>query len=74
MSEEQKRMAVFTEGVVVGKRRLADRLAFLFQFPDYYVETFCTETNPEFQEYFAFQNPRHLAPYLETIGIDHLLN
>ncbi|RYY56843.1 MAG: hypothetical protein EOO09_05050 [Chitinophagaceae bacterium] len=73
LSDDQKRATVLTQGIAVARRRLPDRLAFLYQFPDYYVETFYTERNPEFQEYRVFNDTRHLSPYLENISIEHLL-
>ena len=73
LSDDQKRLAVMTEGVVIAKRKLTDQIAFLFQFPDYYVETFCGYENKEIHEYYVFQGTEQLTPYLEGIAIDQLL-
>ena len=74
LSDDQKRATVLTEGVAVGKRSLPDYMAFLFQFPEYYVETFCNHDSKEIEQYYVFQDTRQLTPYLEKIAIDHLLS
>lgn len=74
LPEDHKRSIVMTEGVAIAKRHLADRLVFLFQLEEYYVETFCCCRSKEILEYRVFQNTKQLAPYLEAIEIDHLLN
>ena len=73
LPEDHKRSIVLTEGVAIAKRELADRLIFLFQLQEYYVETFCCCKSKEILEYRVFQNTKLLGPYLETIQIDHLL-
>jgi len=74
LPEDHKRSIVMTEGVAIAKRHLADRLVFLFQLEEYYIETFCCCRSKEILEYRVFQNTKQLAPYLEAIEIDHLLN
>lgn len=74
LTEEQKRSLVLTQGVAIAKRDLPDHLVFLFQLPEYYVETLCCYNSKEILEYRVFQNTKMLAPYLEEISIDHLLN
>jgi len=74
LPEDHKRSIVLTEGIAIGKRRLAGRLVFLFQLHEYYVETFCCCKSKEILEYQVFQNTNQLEPYLATIQIDHLLN
>jgi hypothetical protein len=59
--------------VAIAKRELANRLVFLFQLHEYYVETFCCHKSKEILEYRVFQNTKQLAPYLDSIQIDHLL-
>ncbi len=73
LTEDQKRSTVLATGVIIAKRHLDDQLVFLFQLQDYYVETFCCCNSKEILEYFVFQSTKQLAPYLETIEIDHLL-
>lgn len=74
LSDNEKRATVMTHGVAVAKRYLPAHMAFLFQFPEYYVETLCSHESKEIQEYNVFQDTRHLSPYLELIAIDHLLS
>lgn len=74
LTEDQKRSTVLTQGVAIAKRHLNTHLVFLFQLPEYYVETYCCYENKEIEEYRVFQNTKQLAPYLEAIEIDHLLN
>jgi hypothetical protein len=74
LPEDHKRSAVLTEGVAIAKRQLADRLVFLFQLQEYYVETFCCCESKEILEYRMFQNTKQLEPYLDDIRIDHLIN
>ena len=74
LSDDQKRSTVLTQGVAIAKRSLTDQVAFLFQFPDYYVETFCGNENKEIQQYYVFQDTDQLAPYLDEIRIDQLMD
>ncbi len=73
LPEDQKRSAVLTEAVAIAKRQLPDRLVFLFQLQEYYVETLCCCKSKQILEYRVFQNTKQLAPYLDDIEIDHLL-
>lgn len=73
LPEDHKRSIVLTEGVAIAKRELVDKLVFLFQLHEYYVETFCCCKSKEILEYRVFQNTKQLEPYLDSIQIDHLL-
>lgn len=74
LPEDHKRSAVLTEGVAIAKRQLTGKLVFLFQLQEYYVETICCSQSKEILEYRVFQSTQQLAPYLDSISIDHLLN
>ena len=74
LPEDHKRSIVMLEGVAIAKRHLEGRLVFLFQLHEYYVETLCCNTSKEILEYRVFHNTKQLAPYLEEIRIDHLLD
>ncbi len=74
LPEDHKRSVVLTQGVAIGKRKLAGQQLFLFQLQEYYVETLCCTKSNEIVEYRVFQNTQQLAPYLEAIHIDHLLH
>jgi hypothetical protein len=69
LPQEEKRAAVLQEGVPVAQRKLVDYMVFLFQLPDFYVETFCCKQTKEVQEYRVFHNPAHLRPYLEVFSL-----
>jgi len=72
LSQGEKRFTVIHEGVPIAKREILDYMVFLFQLPDFYVETFCCLETKEIREYRAFHTPNHLTPYLEAIEIDKL--
>lgn len=74
LSEDQKKQSVLHKGVLVAKRSRGDCLIFLFQLDSYYVETYCNRGNGSIEEYRAFRNLSLLAPYLEEIPLDGLLN
>lgn len=74
LSEEEKKIAVLHAGVLIGKRKDVDTVAFLFQFQNYYVETFFNSGNKSIREFRAFNQIALLQPYLDTIRIDDLLN
>jgi hypothetical protein len=74
LSEEEKKLAVLHEGVLVGKRRNNLSMVFLFHFGLFYVETFCNIETKSVQEFRIFDDTRPLLPYLEEISIDELLN
>lgn len=74
LNEDEKKMTVLHQGVLVAKRSNFDFMVFLFQLGNYYVEAYCNTHNKAIEEYRVFDNITLLNPYLETIPIDHLLN
>ena len=74
LNEEQKKLIVLHEGILVAKRSNFPYLVFLFQMENYYVESFCNVQTKAIEEYRAFDHPKLLAPYLESIAIDDLLH
>ncbi|WP_336515083.1 hypothetical protein [Pollutibacter soli] len=74
LDEEQKKGNLLHEGVLVGKRTWEDCVVFLFQFPDYYVESYCNMQNKSITEFRAFTHMEPLYPYLDAIPLDDLLN
>ena len=74
LSEEEKKIAVLHEGVLIGKRKDVDTVAFLFQVENYYVETFFNSGNKKIKEFRMFEQTALLQPYLDIIRIDDLLN
>jgi hypothetical protein len=74
LSEEDKKIAVLHQGVLIAKRSSAPYLFFLFQMDHFYVETCCHVEKKVIEEYKMFHRLELLEPYLETIAIDDLLN
>lgn len=74
LSQEEKKLTVFQEGIPLAKRDANDCKVFLFQLGDYYVETFCNMHNKVIEEYRVFGDTQLLQPYLQAIPIDDLLN
>ena len=73
LTQEEKRTTVLQEGVPIAKMEILNYIVFLFQLPNYYVETYCCQETKEIREYRVFHNAEHLTPYLEAIPIHHLL-
>jgi len=74
LDENDKKVVVLHDGVLVGKRMNRDCMVFLFQMGNYYVETFCNIEQKAVIEFRAFEHTAPLSPYLEKIPIDELLN
>jgi len=74
LNEEQKKNMLIHEGILVGKRNVMECMVFLFQFPDYYVESWFNKKSGSVQQFIAFTNMEPLNPYLEEIAIEGLLN
>lgn len=74
LNEEEKKLTVLHEGVLVGKRIHTDCMVFLFQLDNYYVETFCNLEKKAIEEFRVFDTTKPLNPYLDAIKIDDLLN
>ncbi len=74
LDENEKASTVLHNGILVGKRKNELLVVFLFQLENYYVETYCNLLNKDVLEFTAFNNTQNLAPYLESISIDELLN
>jgi hypothetical protein len=73
LNEEDKKMTVLQEGVLVAKRSNTDYMVFLFQLNSYYVETYCNRENRSIEEYRVFDSLKPLHPYLETISLEGLI-
>lgn len=73
LDAEEKKLAVLHRGVLVAKRTDYKSMVFLFQLPDYYVETFCNVESKTIEEYRMFDTMAPLTPYLESISISGLL-
>ena len=74
LSEVDKKFTVVHSGVLIGKRKTYEKMVFLFQMEDYYVETYCDVKNKKVEEYRAFGYGTQLNPWLEQISLDNLVN
>ncbi|HOZ79783.1 MAG TPA: hypothetical protein PLY34_17435 [Ferruginibacter sp.] len=74
LDEHEKTSAVLHNGILIGKRKNEALIVFLFQLENYYVETYCNLISKNVLEFKAFNNTKNLAPYLEAISIDELIN
>ncbi|MDI3321436.1 hypothetical protein [Pinibacter soli] len=74
LSAEQKRFAVLKEGVPIAKWDDLHHMVFLFQLPQFYVETYCSKESKIIDEFRVFPSPDHLGPYLQAIPINNLLD
>lgn len=69
LPQDEKRTAVLQEGVPVAQRSLESQMVFLFQLPEFFVETYCNKQSKAIEEYRVFYKPQHLQPYLEKIVV-----
>jgi len=74
LNEDEKKLTVLHQGVLLAKRSSFESMVFLFQLGSYYVEAYCNPTNKAIEEYRMFENIDVLQPYLDAIPIDKLLN
>ena len=74
LDQEEKKLMVLHQGVLIGKRKKTGLIIFLFQLQNFYVETFCDTDTKGVTQYQAFAHTKLLQPYLEEIPIDDLLN
>ena len=74
LGTEDKKLAVLHLGVLIAKRQQQASFIFLFQLDNFYVETWCNTGDKSIEEFRIFDHTRPLAPYLEQITIDELLN
>jgi hypothetical protein len=74
LNEEEKKYIVLHQGILLAKRSNENKMVFLFQLENYYVETFCNPGSKKIEEFRVFDNTRSLQPYLDAISINELLN
>jgi len=74
LNEEEKKLAVLHQGVLIGKRKNTALVTFLFQVEGFYVEARFNTKNKGIEEFRIFDNSTLLQPYLDDILIDDLLN
>jgi hypothetical protein len=72
LSEEDKKMVMLHEGILVAKRTYPGFMIFLFQLQAFYVEVFCDLVTKKTQEFRVFNKMNPLDPYLESIPLPAL--
>ena len=58
LNEEEKKLIVLHEGVLIAKRNSLESLVFLFHLGSFYVETFCNIDNKSIEEYRVFDTTK----------------
>ncbi len=74
LDQEEKKLTVLHEGVLIAKRNNDKCFMFLFQMESYYVETYCNLQSKNIEEFLVFDSLKPLEPYLALLPIDDLLN
>ena len=68
----QKRSTVLEEGAPLAAWSSAQYKIFLFQLPEFYVETYCCKQSKDIHEFRVIPGPEQLSHYLESISIDSI--
>ena len=74
LSGDEKKVTVLHEGVLIGKRRNAWLVAFLFRVESFFMWRRVSMGERDIQEFRVFADSTLLEPYLDDIRIDDLLN
>jgi hypothetical protein len=67
LNEDEKRVTVLHQGVLIAKRNNFDFMVFLFQMGSYYVEAYCNPQNKAIEEYRVFDNINLLNKQFRSI-------
>jgi hypothetical protein len=74
LNEAEKKHAIMKQAVPLAQRTYSDRVIFLFQLENYYVEAYCNPADNSIEEYCILPDTNAICHYLEAIPIDELLN
>ena len=74
LNEADKKCAVMNNAVPLAQRTYLDKIVFLFQLEDYYIEAYCRIADKTIEEYCVLPDTNAIRHYLEAIPIDDLLN
>lgn len=72
LSEEEKKMVMLHQGILVAKKVNQQFMIFLFQLQAFYVEVFCDLDTKRTHEFRVFNKTNQLDPWLEGIPIPDL--
>lgn len=73
LKEDEKRIVVLHDGVLVAKRTCEGCCVFLFGLSNFYVEVYCRLSDKAVREYRLYTEVDQLTPYLDSMAIDGLL-
>jgi hypothetical protein len=65
LTQEEKISMVLQEGVAIAKMEVFNYVVFLFQLPNFYVETYCNRKTKEIQKYKVYHKAEHRNEHLE---------
>lgn len=73
LSENEKKVVLLHDGVLVGKRKYDQCCIFLFRLGQFYVELYGDLAKKQVNEYRLYADVGKLTPYLDSIKLDGLL-
>jgi hypothetical protein len=74
LSETDKKQTIMNKAVALARRTYGNKVVFLFQLDNYYVEAYCNTASKAIEEYCILPDTNSIHHYLESIEIDELLN
>ena len=74
LPEEIQFEVLHKHGVYIGKRRMEDRVAMLFQLHGFYVELFYSQYRKNIEQVLTSDQTEILQPYLDQVQIRDLSN
>jgi hypothetical protein len=74
LNEAEKKYAIMKQAVPLAQRSYGNRVIFLFQLENYYVEAYCNPADNSIEKYCILPDTNAIYHYLEAIPIDELLN
>ena len=70
LSDTEKIALLYKEGIYIGKRRIYNRIALLYQFESFYAEIFYKSYRKYVDHINCFETTAELDPYLENINVE----
>ena len=74
LNEAEKKRAIMKQAVALAQRTYRDRVIFLFQLENYYVEVYCNTPDKSIEKYCILPDTNAIYHYLEAISIDEIVN
>ena len=73
LPDARKIALLYEEGVYIGKRRVNNNIALLYQLEGYYVEVIYKSYRKHIKRINCFQTTAPLDPYIENMAVKHLV-